>query len=146
MVYQPHGTMAVWGAEFAVALGANGSICGCEIHLRPGEVHRPNDVSSQSRRHPMRCRMDPAYSPWSTFCAISCLMRLIVFLVVISNSLLSSTMDSEMSIGLTWECSCVLTLRLHSSIMDCISGWYVWYVCSSVRMVVCSKGSRVGPH
>ena len=46
VVYQPHASMAVWGAEFATALEAIGSICGCEIHWRPHEVHRPNDVLS----------------------------------------------------------------------------------------------------
>ena len=46
MVYQPHGSMAVWGAEFAKALEAMGSICRCNIHLQPHEVHGPNDVLS----------------------------------------------------------------------------------------------------
>ena len=46
VVYQPHGPMAVWDAEFATALEVIGSICGCEIHWRPHEVHRPNDVLS----------------------------------------------------------------------------------------------------
>ena len=46
VVYQPHGSMAVWGAEFATALEAIWSTCGCEIHWRPHGVHRPNDILS----------------------------------------------------------------------------------------------------
>ena len=46
LVYQPHGSMTVWGAEVATALEAIRSICGCRVHLRPHGVHRPNDVRS----------------------------------------------------------------------------------------------------
>ena len=47
VVYQPHGSLMVWGAEVATALEAIGSICGCDVHYRPLGVHRPNDVHSQ---------------------------------------------------------------------------------------------------
>ena len=46
VVYQPHGSMAVWGAEFATALEVIGSMCGCEIPWLPHGVHRPNGILS----------------------------------------------------------------------------------------------------
>ena len=46
VVYQPHGSMTVWGAEFPIALEDIGSICNCNVHWQPHGVHRPNDVHS----------------------------------------------------------------------------------------------------
>ena len=46
VVYQWHGSMTVWGAEYTPALEAIGSICGCSVHWRPQGVHRPNVVHS----------------------------------------------------------------------------------------------------
>ena len=33
--HDPHVSMAVWGAEYTIALDAFKSICGCDIHWRP---------------------------------------------------------------------------------------------------------------
>ena len=46
VVYQPHRSMTVWGAEYTTALDAIGSICGCGIHRGPHGVHQPNVVLS----------------------------------------------------------------------------------------------------
>ena len=46
VVYQPHGLVKVWATDFATALEAIGSICGCSVHRRPHGVHRPKDVHS----------------------------------------------------------------------------------------------------
>ena len=46
VVYKPHGLMTAWEAQFATALGAINSKCGCEVHWWPQGVHRPNDLRS----------------------------------------------------------------------------------------------------
>ena len=44
VVYKPHGSAAVWGAKFATVLEAIRSICECDVHWRPHDVHRPRDA------------------------------------------------------------------------------------------------------
>ena len=44
VVYKPHGSVAVWGVEFVIALEAIGSICGCDVHWQPHAVHQPGDA------------------------------------------------------------------------------------------------------
>ena len=44
VVYQPHGSMTVWGAEYTTALDAIRSMCGCGVHSRQHGAHRPKVV------------------------------------------------------------------------------------------------------
>ena len=46
VVYQPHSSTTVWGAEYTTALHAIKSICGCDVHWRPHGVHRPEAILS----------------------------------------------------------------------------------------------------
>ena len=46
VVYQPHRSTTVWGAEYTTALDTIKSICGCDLHLRPHGVHQPKAVLS----------------------------------------------------------------------------------------------------
>ena len=46
MVYQPHGSMTVWGAEYGKALEAIRSVSGCDVNWRPHGVHRWDHVHS----------------------------------------------------------------------------------------------------
>ena len=44
VVYQPHSSTTVWGAEYTTGLDAIKSICGCHVHWRPHGVHQPKGV------------------------------------------------------------------------------------------------------
>ena len=46
VVYQPHRSTTVWGAEYTTVLDAIKSICGCNVYWRPHGVHQPNVVLS----------------------------------------------------------------------------------------------------
>ena len=38
VVYQPHTSTTVWGAEYTTRLGAIKSVCGCDVHWRHFET------------------------------------------------------------------------------------------------------------
>ena len=46
VVYQPHRSTTVWGAEYTTVLDGIKAICRCDVHWRPHGVHRPNVVLS----------------------------------------------------------------------------------------------------
>ena len=46
LVYEPHRSTTVWGAEYTTALDAIKSVCGCGVQWRPHGVHQPKAVLS----------------------------------------------------------------------------------------------------
>ena len=46
VVFRPHRSMTVWGAEYTTVPDAIKSVCGCNVHWRPHGVHWPNVVVS----------------------------------------------------------------------------------------------------